>query len=341
MTPTRLTRATLALAGGLGLAAASAAAADEVNVYSSRQEYLSTPFFDGFAGETGITVNTVYFKQGMMERLQAEGANSPADLVMTVDIASLQAMTDARLFQPVESSVLEANVPAQFRGSDGLWFGLTTRARVIYYAKDRVAPAELSTYLALAEDKWRGRICMRSAHHDYNRALIAAVILHYGEPAAEQWLRGLKANLARRPQGNDRDQVRAIKEGVCDLALGNTYYMAKMMADPEQKPWAEAVAIFFPDQGANGTHVNVSGAAIARYAPNRDAAIRLLEYLSSDDAQRLYAEANFEYPVKPGVAWAPIVESWGRFTADATPLSHISLWTSTATMLIDRVGFDE
>jgi iron(III) transport system substrate-binding protein len=331
----------LALCVAAQVAAAASTQAAELNIYSYRQEFLIKPLLEQFEEKRDVTVNTVYMKKGMIERLLAEGANTPADIVLTSDVARLQALADAGVLQSVRSAVLDANIPAQYHGPDGLWYGLTTRARVIYYAKDRVAPEHLSTYEDLADPKWRGRICMRSGHHIYNRGLIAAMIAHSGESATEAWLRDVKANLARRPQGNDRAQIKAIKEGLCDLSIGNTYYMGKMRADPEQRPWADAVAIFFPNQENRGTHVNISGAAATKSGPHPESAIAFLEFLSSGAGQQLYAEQNFEYPVNPATAWHPEVESWGRFAPDTLPLELIATNGAGATRLVDRVGFDD
>jgi iron(III) transport system substrate-binding protein len=337
--------AALTVLGMFGVLATQAesvpGAATTLSIYSARQEFLIAPLIARYQALTGVAVEAVFIKQGVLERLKAEGRNSPADLVLTTDVASLAAMVAAGVLQPVRSAVLEANVPARFRGEDGLWFGLTTRARAIFYARDRVDPSELSTYVDLTDAKWRGRICMRSGHHDYNRALLASMVAHDGEAAAEAWLRGLKANLARKPQGNERAQIRAIAEGVCDLALGNTYYMGKMKADPEQRAWAAAVAIFFPDQDGRGTHVNISGVAVTRSSDDPDAARAFVEFLSSDEAQRLYAEGNYEYPVKESVDLATEVASWGAFVVDAIPLREVARHQATAVRIVDRVGFDE
>jgi iron(III) transport system substrate-binding protein len=324
----------------VGLAGFSPARANELNIYSYRQEFLTKPFIERFEQETGVTVNTVFIKKGMLERLKAEGMSSPADLVMTADIARLQALADAGLLQPVRSADLDRNIPTQYHGPDGLWYGLTTRARVFYYAKERVDPAELSTYENLTYPKWRGRLCTRSGYHIYQLSLLASMIVHHGATVAEEWLEGVKRNLARKPQGNDRAQVKAIKEGVCDLALGNTYYMGQMKANPEQRPWADAVSIFFPNQESRGTHVNISGIAVAKSAKNLSNATRFVEFLSSDAAQEMYARQSFEYPVKEGVAWHPEVESWGRFKADDMNLVEIAYHLTTAVKIVDRVAYD-
>jgi iron(III) transport system substrate-binding protein len=250
-------------------------------------------------------------------------------------------MVEAGVLQPVRSKVLEANIPAQYRDPHGLWFGLTMRARVLYAGRANVQPGEIARYEDLADPRFKGRVCSRSGKHVYMVSLIAAMIAAKGEAETEHWLRGVKENLARKPQGNDRAQAKAIAEGECDVALANTYYFGAMQANPEEKAWAEAVTLVFPNQADRGTHVNVSGGAVTGAAKNRDQAIRLLEYLSGDEAQRLYAAQNFEYPVKAGVAPSPVVTSWGSFKADPMPLIDVARQRAAASRLVDRVGFDE
>jgi iron(III) transport system substrate-binding protein len=325
----------MALSGGQVLA--------DVNLYSSRQPFLMDPLLKAFSDQTGIKVNMVYIKKGMLERLKAEGSNSPADLILTTDIGNLNNHVQAGLLQGVSSSVLNANIPAQYRHPDGLWFGLTTRARVIFAHKERVKPGEITTYEDLAAPHMKDRVCSRSGKHVYNVSLLASIIAAKGETAAEAWARGVKKNLARRPQGNDRAQVKAVFQGECDVALGNTYYMGKMQTNeksPEQKQWAAAVNVIFPNQKDRGTHVNISGAAVTKSAKNRENAIRLIEFLTGDMAQKIYAEDNFEYPVKPGVALPALVASWGTFKADETFLSNIARQRTLATRIMDRVRFD-
>ncbi|MFZ1346015.1 MAG: extracellular solute-binding protein, partial [Tabrizicola sp.] len=252
------------------LACSVPAFAQEINVYSHRQPELIQPLVDAFTAETGITVNVAFVDKGMAERLQAEGDRSPADLVLTVDIARLMQIVDAGVTQAVQSDVLEANIPAELRDPADHWFGLTSRARVVYASKDRVQPGDVTTYEDLASDKWKGRLCTRSGLHDYNIALLGAIIVHHDEAYATKWAEGLKANLAKKPDGGDRDQVKAIAAGECDIALGNTYYMGQMLADPEQKAWADAVNIVFPTFEGGGTHLNISGVAMTKSAPNKD-----------------------------------------------------------------------
>ena len=314
--------------------------AEEVNVYSHRQPELIQPLIDAFTAETGIAVNVAFVDKGMAERLQAEGDRSPADLLLTVDIARLLQIVEAGVIQPVQSDVLEANIPAEYRDPADQWFGLTARARIIYASKDRVKPGEVTTYEDLASDKWKGRICTRSGTHDYNVALTSAILAHHDAAYTEAWLNGVKANLARKPDGGDRDQVKAIWAGECDIAVGNTYYMGQMLADPEQKAWAESVNVVFPQFEAGGTHMNISGIAMTKSAPNKDAALKFMEWLSSDAAQKIYAETNHEYPVKPGVERSALVAGWGDFTPDALPLADVAARRAEALKLIETVDFD-
>jgi iron(III) transport system substrate-binding protein len=316
------------------------ALAEEVNVYSHRQPELLQPLVDAFTAETGITVNVAFVDKGMAEKLVAEGDRSPADLVLTVDIARLQQIVEAGVTQPVQSDVLEANIPAELRDAGDHWFGLTARARIVYASKDRVAPGEVTTYEDLASDKWKGRICTRSGVHDYNVALLSAMIAHHGEAAAKTWAEGLRANLARKPDGGDRDQAKAIWAGECDIALGNTYYMGQMAKDPEQKAWADSVNVVFPVFQNGGTHLNVSGVAMTKAAPNKEAALKFMEWLSGDTAQQIYAETNYEFPVKPGVPRSALVESWGSFTPDSKGLTEVSAHRATALRIMEEINYD-
>lgn len=313
--------------------------AEEVNIYSHRQPELLKPLTDAFTAATGITVNTAFVDKGMVERLQAEGSRSPADLVMTVDVARLGEVKDAGVTQAVEDAALDT-IPEGLRDADNHWFGLTTRARIIYASNERVADGEVTTYEDLADPKWKGRICTRTFTNDYNVALTAAHLAHHGPEATKAWLEGIKANLARKPEGGDRDQVKAIWAGECDISLGNTYYMGQMLKDDEQKAWADSVRIVFPTFADGGTHVNVSGVAMTAAAPNRDAALKLMEFLVGPEAQRIYAEANNEYPVIEGVERSKVVSSWGEFTADGLSLSEISRLRPEALTLIEQVNLD-
>jgi len=322
-------------------ATAAMAGAQEVNIYSSRQPELIDPILEAFSEETGIAVNVVFLKKGLLERLRAEGRRSPADLILTADIANLDAAAQTGLTQPVQSEIIEANIPPAYRDDAGQWFGLTSRARIIYASKARVAEGEISSYEELANPEWRGRICTRSGLHDYNIALTAAYLYHYGEAATIDWLEGVKANLARAPQGNDRAQVKAIWAGECDIAVGYTYYMGKMLADPEQAEWANAVRLIFPTLNGVGTHINLSGMAMTKAAPNPENALKLMEFLSGDTAQALYAEANYEYPLNPDIPPSPLVAGWGEFTPDPTSLANIARLRGEALRLVELVDFDE
>ena len=312
----------------------------DVNIYTTRQPELIQPVMDAFTAKSGVAVNLAFVKDGLVERLKAEGARSPADLVMTVDIANLQKIADADVIQPVENDVLTAAVPANLRSPDNLWFGLTKRARIVYASRDRVADGEVTTYEDLSSDKWEGRICTRSGLHNYNLALTSAVIAHVGVESATAWAEGVKSNLARKPEGNDRAQVKAIWAGECDISLGNTYYMGKMLADEEQTAWADSVRIIFPTFEDGGTHVNVSGVAMTKSAPNRDEALQLMEYLVSPAAQAIYAELNSEYPVLEGASPSDLVASWGEFTADDVPLTELAANRAAALRLMEVVDFD-
>ena len=318
----------------------SAIFAAEVNIYSYRQPFLIEPLTNAFTDKTGIKVNIVYLRKGMIERMKAEGKRSPADVVLTVDISWLSALVEAGLTQQVISQVLSTNVPEKYRDPAGHWFGLTTRARIIYVSKDRVVTGEIKSYEDLADPKWRGKVCTRSGLNAYNLALTSAIIHHHGEDYAKQWLEGFKQNLARRPQGNDRAQVKAIWAGECDLSIGNTYYMGKMLKDPEQADWAKSVNIVFPTFEGGGTHVNVSGIGMAKFSPNKENALELMEFLSSGEAQEIYATANFEYPIAPGTKVDDLVKSWGNFNADNVNLMTIAKLRKKALELTEIVDFD-
>jgi len=321
----------------------TASSADEVNLYSGRQPFLMNPLLETFTADTGIKVNMVYMKKGMFERLKSEGVNSPADLVLTTDIGNLNKLLEGNVLQRVYSSTLNSNIPAQYRHSKGFWYALTTRARIIYAHKTRVKPGEIKNYEDLAAPHMKGRVCTRSGKHSYNVALLASIISAKSDFQAETWAKGVKANLARKPQGNDRAQVKAVYEGECDVAVGNTYYMGKMQTNEknlEQKKWAAAVNIIFPNQSNRGAHVNISGGAVTASAKNKDNAIKLLEFLSGDKAQTIYAEGNFEYPVKVGVQIPELVASWGTFKADTVSMDRIAERRTQATKIMDRVRFD-
>lgn len=318
----------------------AAASADEVNVYSYRQPELIQPLMDEFTKESGVPVNVAFLKKGMIERLQAEGDRSPADLIFTVDISRLNGVVEAGLTQPVQSDALETNIPEDFRDPADHWFGLTSRARIVYASKERVKDGEVTTYEDLADPKWKGRICTRSGTNAYTLALVSAYLVHHGPEATKTWLEGVKANLARKPQGNDRAQVKAIWAGECDISIGNTYYMGKMLNDDEQKAWADSVNIVFPVFEGDGTHVNLSGMALAKNSPNKEHAVKLMEFLASPKAQEIYAAQNFEYPIAPGTEAVDLVKGWGSFTPDSLNLMDVAQQRPAALKLVQEVDFD-
>lgn len=325
----------------LATTAVAPAFAEEVNIYSYRQPELIQPILDKFTENTGIETNVAYVDKGLVDRLVAEGQRSPADIILTTDISRLTEAKEAGVTQAVESDAISEALPENLRDPEGHWFGMTTRARIVYASKDRVAPGEVTTYEDLADPKWKGRICTRSGTHVYTLGLIGAVIAHNGVEAAEEWLTGVKANLAQPPQGNDRAQVKAIWAGVCDISLGNTYYMGAMLNDPEQTEWANSVRIEFPTfEDGSGTHVNVSGVAMTASAPNRDAAQKFIEFLASPEAQAIYAAEVHEYPARSDAEVSPMVASWGEFESDDTSLAEIAAHRAEALRLAERVDFD-
>ena len=324
---------------GLVFASVSAQAAGQVNVYSYRQPFLIEPLFEEFTKDTGIEVNVVFAKQGLAERLEREGRLSPADLVLTTDISRLMELVEKDLSQQVENTEINNFIPAQYRDPEGHWFALTKRARTIFTTRREGQPEEI-TYGDLADPKNKGKICTRSGKDAYNVGLVASHVANYGEESTREWLEGFKENLARRPQGNDRAQVRAVQEGVCDIAIGNSYYYGQMLKDEEQRSWAESVYINFPDQKGKGTHINVSGMVLTKHAPNKEGAIKLMAFLASDKAQATYAEVNFEYPISNTVEWDETVASWGTFKEDDLPVYKLAENYSTAQRLLDEVRFD-
>jgi iron(III) transport system substrate-binding protein len=317
----------------------TAAAEETVNIYSYREPYLVEPLLKAFTEKTAIQTKMVFAKDGLVERMSAEGKNSPADVLLTNEFGLLMQAKAAGVTQPLRSEALEKAIPTSLRDPEGHWFALTRRARVVYASKERVKQSAI-TYEELAEPKWKGRICIRSGQHTYNVALVASMIANLGEEKAEAWLTGLRDNLARKPAGGDREAVRDVAAGLCDLAVGNTYYMAAMLSNPEQKPWADAVKILFPNADDRGTHVNVSGAALAAHAPNEANAVKLMEFLASAEAQKLYAEKINEYPVVAGVAESDLVKSWGVLKPDPLPLDKIGELRRRASELVDKVRFD-
>jgi iron(III) transport system substrate-binding protein len=320
------------------LAASFSTLAGEVNVYSYRQAFLVEPLFAEFTKQTGTKVNVVFAKKGMAERLAREGEHSPADVLLTTDISRLIELQEKGLLQPVNSPAIEAAIPSQFQADDNTWFGLTTRVRNIYSAK-RLGNVDFN-YEDLADAKYKGKICTRSGKHPYNVALVSSMIAEHGEAKTLEWLKGVKANLARKPQGNDRGQVQAIHQGLCDVSIGNSYYFGKMLTNDEQKVWADAVNINFPNQSNRGAHVNISGIGMAKYSPNALDAKALMEFLVSEKAQQMYAETNMEYPVREGVPTSELVAAWGKFKSDTLPLETIAKHRKAALKLIDQAQFD-
>ncbi|UFM63811.1 extracellular solute-binding protein [Paracoccus sp. MA] len=329
------------LIGAVLAAQAVAASAQELNLYTTREPNLIEPLLASFSESTGVKVNTIFLKDGLAERVEQEGEASPADVLMTVDIGNLVDLVDRGLTQPVESEALAAAIPENLRDKDGNWFALSQRARVLYADKDLDLAS--FTYEDLAKPEWQGKVCIRSGQHPYNVALTASYIVHHGEEAAKTWLEGVKANLARTAGGGDRDVARDIMGGICEIGIANSYYVGLMRSGaggPEQEEWVKAIKVVLPTFEGGGTQVNVSGAAVAKHAPNKDQAVQLLEYLVSDEAQKIYAEANFEYPVKPGVAVSPVIEDIADLNADGTDLTEIARQRKAASELAEAVGFD-
>lgn len=320
----------------------TAYAEQEVNVYSSRKEALIKPLLDDFSRQSGIKVNLITGDaDALITRLESEGRNSPADVLLTSDAGRLHRALAAGVLQAVHSDVLDAAIAEHYRDPDGYWYGLTVRARPIVYATDRVAPSELSTYEALTDAKWKHRICIRSSDNLYNQSLVASMIASQGQEKTLAWLEGFVANFARPPKGGDRDQIKAVAAGMCDLAVINTYYLGTMLndRDEEQRQAAAKVAIFWPNQNDRGTHVNVSGIALTRSAAHRDAALKLMEFMVSDGAQAWYAETNHEYPVKANVPASATLAAWGTFKADDINLSLLGKNNAEAIRLMDRAGW--
>lgn len=318
-------------------------AQDTLTLYTTREPGLIQPLLDSWTQSSGIKVNTVYIKDGMLERVKAEGQNSPADLLMTVDAGNLIDLVEAGVTQPVESQTLKTAIPANLRGADNQWFALSMRARVLYAEKSLAM--DNWHYEQLSSPEYKGKVCIRSGQHPYNTGLIAAMIAHHGEAKTEEWLRGVKANLARKATGGDRDVARDILGGICDIGLANSYYIGHMKNAKEgtdARKWGDAIKVVKPTFEQGGTHVNISGAAVARYAPNKADAVKLMEYLVSAPAQQQYAKANFEYPVLKGVALDPVITATiGEIDVDKIPLTEMVKYRKQASLLVDKVGFDQ
>ena len=317
--------------------------AAEVNIYSARKENLIKPLLDRFSAETGIKINLITASADkLLTRMVNEGRNTPADILITVDAGRLYRAMQADLFQPIESRKIEQIVPAHLRHPDNYWIGLSQRARVIFYAPERVNPDQLSSYENLAGEQWKKRICIRGSGNIYNQSLVASLIVTNGEKAAQQWTQSLVDNMARPPRGGDRDQIKAAAAGLCDIAVANTYYYGKMLENTKDKAQYEAakkMALFWPNQDGRGAHVNVSGAGISKYSRNRENAIKLLEFLVSPEAQDWYASVNYEYPVNPEVKPSGLLESWGAFKVDTLNLSKLGEFNAEAVKMMDKAGW--
>ena len=334
-TPFSLSVALIALVAGQ-------AAAEEVNVYSSRHYNTDQALYDEFTDATGIKVNLIEAKgDALIERMTAEGESSPADVFITVDGSRISRAVEAGLFQPIASDTLTAAVPENLRHPDGLWYGLSTRVRGIVYAKDKVDPSEITSYEDLTDEAWTGRICIRSSSNVYNQSLVASMIATDGLEAAEGWANGIVANMARDPQGGDTDQIKAVAAGECDVAVSNHYYLARLMSsdDAADQEVADAVGIIFPNQDGRGAHANVSAAGVAAHAPNKDAAVQFIEYLATPSAQAYFAEGNHEWPVVADVKLSPVLETWGEFKTDAVDVIEYGANNAEALKAMDRAGW--
>lgn len=335
----QLILSTAALSTGFSALAAST---DEVNLYTTREPQLILPILENFTKDSGVKVNTVFVKDGLIERVKAEGDKSPADVLMTVDVGNLVDLIEQGVTQPIKSDILNEAIAENLRGPNGHWYALSLRDRVAYVAKD--LPIESITYEELADPKWKGKFCIRSGQHPYNTALFAAMIAHNGAEATEKWLRDVKANLGRKATGGDRNVARDILGGICDIGLANAYYVGRMRtaeAGSDNRAWGDAIKVIRPTFAkTGGTFVNITGAAVAKSSPNRDNAIKLMEYLVSDKAQSMYADANFEMPVKKGVSISPVVASFGELIVDPMPVADVAKYRKQASELVDKVGFN-
>jgi len=339
----RISRFTLA-AAALALVAASgpAWAEEELNIYTSRHYQTDEAFYENFTKHTGIRINRIEGKDdALIERLRSEGRNSPADVLITVDAGRLWRAEQAGLFREVNSDVLNARIPAALRHPEGRWFGFSLRARLILYDKSRIEPGAIATYEDLADPRWKGQVCIRSSSNIYNLSLLGSMIASRGEAAAEAWAKGVVANFARDPQGGDTDQIRAVAAGECGIAVANSYYYARLLSSDkeEDRKVAEAVGVVFPNQGDRGTHVNISGAGVLKWAPHPDAAVRFLEYLASDEAQHIFADGNNEYPVVESVPVNKVLRDLGSFERDTLNVAEYGRNQPLAQMIFDRAGW--
>ncbi|MHB2169674.1 extracellular solute-binding protein [Alsobacter sp. R-9] len=324
-----------------GAAFTAPALAAEVNVYTSREPGLIKPVLDAFTKQTGIKVNAVFLTNGLEERVKAEGQNSPADVIVLVDVSKLAGATDMGITQPIDDATLKAQVPAALRDPGNTWFATTLRSRVVYASKDRVKQDSI-TYEELADPKWKGKVCIRSGQHPYNVSLFSAAVSRMGPEKAAEWLKGVKANLAKKPSGGDRDVAKDILAGVCDIGVGNTYYVGLMRngTNANEKQWGDAIKVLNSSFAGGGTHVNISGAAVARNAPNKDAAVKLITFMTSDTGQKILADLNYEYPIRKGVGGAETEKVAGPIQPDSLALVDIAKNRRAASEMVDQVGFD-
>ncbi|NYZ14690.1 Fe(3+) ABC transporter substrate-binding protein [Azospirillum sp. RWY-5-1] len=336
------TRSLFAAVLGAAILAAGTASAAEVNLYSARHYDTDKALYETFTKQTGIKVNLIEGKEEeLIERMRNEGGNSPADLLITVDAGRLWRAQDAGVLQPTKSAILEKAIPAHLREPEGYWFGISKRARVLIYNKAAVKPSELGSYEDLADPKWKGRVLIRSSTNVYNQSLTGSILAALGEEKTEAWAKGLVANMARKPQGGDSDQIKAVAAGEGDVAISNTYYFGRIAGSskPEDKAIAEKLGVFFPGQQGRGTHVNVSGIGVAKNAPNRENAVKFIEYLVTPEAQKMFAESNYEYPVVAGVAVHPVVAAWGPFKEDELNAAVYGKNNAEALKVMDRAGW--
>ena len=331
----------LAVAGLLLIGGTATAEEKVLNLYSARHYQTDEALYSNFTKQTGIKINRIEGKEDeLLERLKNEGANSPADVFLTVDAARLAKAHELGLFAPVQSKLLESRIPAHLRTDD--WFSYSTRARVIVYNKGSVKAEDVQNYADLANPKLKGKFCSRSGSHPYNLSLMASVISHEGEAKAEQWAKGMVANFARAPKGGDTDQIKAVSAGECGVAISNTYYVARLLRStkPEDQKMMEKVGIAWPNQNGSGAHINVSGGGMLKTAPNKEAAVKFLEYLASDEAQRYFADGNNEWPAVASVKISnPGLEAMGKFKADSLPVKNLAMYATKAQILFDRAGF--
>ena len=319
-----------------------AAQAESLGIYTHRQPFLLEPILEAYTKKTGVEFQTVYAPKGLAARLKAEGERTDADLVLTVDISRIKELADTGLLAPLASDILNKHVPSYLRDDNDRWTALSLRARIIAVSKDRVGKQAITTIEDLASPKWQGRVCSRKGSHVYNRAVLASLIAHNGAEAAKNWTLGLGDNLARRPQGNDRAQAKAIYSGQCDVAIMNTYYYGKMKFakdKPEQQKWADSIEIAFFNQDGRGQHVNISAAGITQGSKRKELARAFLEWVTSEEAQQIYTKVNFEYPVNPNAQLSEEVASWGTFKMDMLPMNVIADNSPRAQRIINETGW--